>query len=204
MMSDPAAAPADASEPTPWASSHGRRTASGIFLVFLGDALILPTGLVTAGFLTRRLGPEDYGLFTLATVLVVCGESLIVSIFSPATISSVGATKDWGPIGATVARVPRRGAAARSRLRRGRPTRGHHIPRATPGGLSRAGGGRDTPSLVLSGSHQCARGVGRVSDSRAGAGRPLGRAALADSNRARAAEGSRFGDFKLRAAKLNP
>jgi O-antigen/teichoic acid export membrane protein len=103
-MSDPAAAPPAASEPTPWASSHGRRTASGIFWVFLGDALILPTGLVTAAFLTRRLGPDGYGLFTLATVLVFWGEYCLASIFSRATIRFVGAARDWRAIGATVGR----------------------------------------------------------------------------------------------------
>jgi O-antigen/teichoic acid export membrane protein len=103
-VSDSAAAIADEGEPTPWASSHGRKTASGIVWVFLADALILPTGLITAGFLTRRLGPEDYGLFTLATVLVTWGEWSITSIFSRATISFIGGTEDWQPIGTTVAR----------------------------------------------------------------------------------------------------
>jgi O-antigen/teichoic acid export membrane protein len=103
-MGEPVAAAAGVSERTPWASSQGRRTASGIFWVFLADAMIVPTGLVTTGFLTRRLGPQDYGLFTLATVLVSWGELSIMAMFSRATISFVGAAKDWEPIGATVAR----------------------------------------------------------------------------------------------------
>ena len=103
-MGEPVTAAADVGEPTPWASSHGRRTASGIFWVFLADALIFPTGLVTAGFLARRLGPQDYGLFTLATVLVSWGELSITAMFSRAAIRFVGAAKDWEPIGATVAR----------------------------------------------------------------------------------------------------
>jgi len=103
-MGEPVTVDADVGEPTPWASSHGRRTASGIVWVFLADALILPTGIVTAGFLTRRLGPQDYGLFALATVLVSWGELSIAAMFSRATIRFVGAAKDWEPIGATVAR----------------------------------------------------------------------------------------------------
>lgn len=42
----------------------------GTLWIFLSEALVLPTGLLTAAFLTRRLGPEGYGLLTLASVLV--------------------------------------------------------------------------------------------------------------------------------------
>jgi hypothetical protein len=37
--------------------------------VFAAEALLLPTGVVTAAFLTRQLGPADYGRFTLAATL---------------------------------------------------------------------------------------------------------------------------------------
>jgi hypothetical protein len=35
----------------------GRQTVRGAVVVFLAEALILPTGLITAAYLTRKLGP---------------------------------------------------------------------------------------------------------------------------------------------------
>ena len=52
------------------ASASGRPGALRDTLrIFAGEALAIPTGLVTAAFLTRRLGPEGYGLFTLAATV---------------------------------------------------------------------------------------------------------------------------------------
>jgi len=42
----------------------------GTIRVFLAEVLFLPSGLLTAAFLNRRLGPEGYGMFTKATTLV--------------------------------------------------------------------------------------------------------------------------------------
>jgi O-antigen/teichoic acid export membrane protein len=42
----------------------------GTIRVFLGEMLLVPTGLVTAAFLTRKLAPEGYGLFAVAATLV--------------------------------------------------------------------------------------------------------------------------------------
>jgi len=49
----------------------GRHVLDGTIRVFLAEALLLPTGLLTTAFLTRRLGPEGYGLFLLAAPLVL-------------------------------------------------------------------------------------------------------------------------------------
>jgi len=38
--------------------------------IFAAQLLIRPTGLITAGFLTRQLGPEPYGVLTLAVMTV--------------------------------------------------------------------------------------------------------------------------------------
>jgi len=82
-----------------------RQILDGTVWVFLAEGLILPTGLITAGFLTRQLGPEGYGLFTLASVIVAWVEWSITSIFSRTTIKFVGEADDWRPIGALVVQL---------------------------------------------------------------------------------------------------
>ena len=77
----------------------------GTVKVFIAEALILPTGLVTAGFLTRSLGAENYGLFTLVSVLVAWVEWTITSMFSRTTVKFVGEADDWQPVGTTVLRL---------------------------------------------------------------------------------------------------
>jgi len=88
------------------ASSHpGRHIVDGTFRIFLAEALILPTGLVTFIFLTRRFGPEGYGLYTLAAVLVAWTEWGISSIFSRATVKFVSEAADWRSVGTVVIRI---------------------------------------------------------------------------------------------------
>jgi O-antigen/teichoic acid export membrane protein len=82
-----------------------RQTLDGTIWVFAAEALILPTGLVTAAFLTRRLGPEGYGLFALAAVCVAWIEWSVASLFSRATIKFVGEADDWQPVATTVMRL---------------------------------------------------------------------------------------------------
>ncbi len=74
-------------------------------LVLLGEALVLPTGLVTLAFLTRWLGTTGYGLFTLASTLVVWIEWTICSIFGRATNRCVAEVEDWRPAAATSLRL---------------------------------------------------------------------------------------------------
>src|SRR5579871_4491245 len=74
----------------------------GSVLIFGADALLVPSGLLTAAFLTRWLGPGDYGLFALATTLVAWGEWGVTSIFARATIRFVADADDWRPVGVTV------------------------------------------------------------------------------------------------------
>ncbi len=87
-------------------SKHaGRHFMNGTFWVFLAEALIFPTGLVTAGILTRQLGPDGYGVLTLVGVLVSWIEWTITSIFSRTAIKFVGEAKDWQPIGTVIAQL---------------------------------------------------------------------------------------------------
>jgi O-antigen/teichoic acid export membrane protein len=72
---------------------------------FLAEALMLPTGLLTVIFLTRRLGPEGYGLFALAATLAVWFEGIVNSVLASATVKFVGEAKLWQPIGTTVMRT---------------------------------------------------------------------------------------------------
>ncbi len=89
----------------PPASQLGRRMLNGTIWIFLAEALLLPTGILTAAFLTRQLGPEGYGLFTLAATLTAWIEWSVTSVFTRATIKFVGEAEDWRPVGATVLRL---------------------------------------------------------------------------------------------------
>jgi O-antigen/teichoic acid export membrane protein len=81
-----------------------RHVVDGSLRILLAEALILPTGLVTAAFLTRHLGPTGYGLFTLASVVVLWIEWCVTSIFSRSTVKLIGDADDWRPWGATIVR----------------------------------------------------------------------------------------------------
>lgn len=87
-------------------SSSGHRSLfGGTAYTFLAEALLLPTGLLTAAFLTRRLGLESYGLFVLTTTLVAWVQWSVVSIFSRSTIKFVGESEDWQPVATVVVRL---------------------------------------------------------------------------------------------------
>ncbi len=77
----------------------------GTLRVFLAEVLILPTGLATVVFLTRRLGPDGYGLFTLSAAMVTWVETGISALFSRASIKLISESPDWRPIGTTVLRL---------------------------------------------------------------------------------------------------
>ncbi|MBW2174617.1 MAG: oligosaccharide flippase family protein, partial [Deltaproteobacteria bacterium] len=83
-------------------SGAGSRLMTGSIRIFLADALILPTGFITAVFLARKLGPADYGLFALVSMLVLWIEWGSTTLFSHTTVKFVGEAKDWEPVGTTV------------------------------------------------------------------------------------------------------
>lgn len=82
-----------------------RHTLAGTARVFVAEGLLIPTGLLTAAYLARRLGPEGYGLFTLASAIVAWVEWSLVMALSRASVRFVAAANDWRPIGATIATV---------------------------------------------------------------------------------------------------
>src|SRR5712692_4255626 len=77
----------------------------GATRVFLADALILPTGILTVVFLTRRLGPDGFGSFTVASAIILWIEASINTIFHRPTLKFVADSKDWMPVGATIVRL---------------------------------------------------------------------------------------------------
>ena len=84
-------------------SAHPTREVfAGTLRVFLADMMILPTGLLTTAYLTRRLGTEGYGLFILAATIVAWVEWSVVALFSRTTIKFVSEAHDWRPVGAAV------------------------------------------------------------------------------------------------------
>lgn len=87
------------------ASDLGRNLVYGAARVFSAEALVLPTGLLTAAILSRGLGPTDYGLLTVAATVVSLVEFAISSYFGRATVKLVGESDDWRPVGAAVVRL---------------------------------------------------------------------------------------------------
>ncbi len=90
---------------SPLSTQSGRHLLDGTARVFLAGLLLPLTGLITAAFLTRRLGADGYGLLVLSTTLFVWVELTINAFFSRATIRFVGAAADWRPVGTTVIRL---------------------------------------------------------------------------------------------------
>jgi len=86
-------------------SRTGLQMMTGTIRIFFAEALILPTGFITAVFLARSLGPIDYGLFALASRLINWIELIGTSVFSSTTIKFVAEEPDWHAVGTTVVRV---------------------------------------------------------------------------------------------------
>jgi O-antigen/teichoic acid export membrane protein len=83
----------------------GHHLIQGTLLVFMAEALLPLTGIVTASFLTRSLGAGNYGLLTLASTLISWIELAINSLFSRATVKFVSGAGDWRPVGAAILRL---------------------------------------------------------------------------------------------------
>jgi O-antigen/teichoic acid export membrane protein len=86
-------------------SNEGQRTLDGTVRSFLAESLIVPVGLIATVILTRRLGADGYGLYTLTVSLVAWIEWTITAVFSRATYKCVGEVSDWRPVGAAVVRL---------------------------------------------------------------------------------------------------
>jgi O-antigen/teichoic acid export membrane protein len=89
----------------PQTRSRFHHTADGTIWTFLAEALILPTGIVSAAYLTRTFGPDGYGLFSLAATLIALIGSAAVSLFSRGAIKLVAEAEDWRPVATTITRM---------------------------------------------------------------------------------------------------
>ncbi|HJZ98096.1 MAG TPA: oligosaccharide flippase family protein, partial [Candidatus Solibacter sp.] len=78
------------------ATSPGRHLVDGTMRLFLAEALVFPTGLITAAFLTRTLQPTGYGVFTLAAVMIAWLEWIPPALFSRAAVKFVSESQDGG------------------------------------------------------------------------------------------------------------
>lgn len=83
-------------------ASPGHETLAGTARLLAAEALIFPTGLVTAAFLTRRLGADGYGVFGLAALTVTWVQWAAVSLLSRATILSVRQAVEWKPLASRI------------------------------------------------------------------------------------------------------
>jgi O-antigen/teichoic acid export membrane protein len=71
----------------------------------LAELLFPITALATGAFLTRRLGPEGYGLLVLAAALVTWIEWSLNAFFSRPTIKLIGETDEWQPLADGIVRL---------------------------------------------------------------------------------------------------
>jgi len=86
-------------------TNQARQTAAGTLQIFAAQALILPTGLLTAAFLTRQLGPELYGLLTVASTIVLWVELSTTLVFSRTMVKFVAEAEDWRAVASTLTRA---------------------------------------------------------------------------------------------------
>ena len=80
------------------------RLADGVVRGFAAELLLLPTGLVTAAVLTRVLGPEGYGLFSLAATFMAWLAWTSTAFLARAAVKIVSEADDWVPVASSVLR----------------------------------------------------------------------------------------------------
>jgi len=74
---------------------HGIHITVGTLQGFAASSLSLPTGILTAAFLSRILGPVNYGALTVSASIVVWIEGAIIMGFSRAAVKFVAEAEDW-------------------------------------------------------------------------------------------------------------
>src|ERR1043166_9725933 len=93
-----------------------RHILDGTTRVFLADALILPTNLLTVVFLTQHLGTDGFGSFAIASSIILWIEASINTIFHRPTLKIVADQKNWRDVGATIVRLHLRVSCAAALL----------------------------------------------------------------------------------------
>jgi len=74
---------------------HGIHITVGTLQGFAASSLSLPTGILTAAFLSRRLGPVNYGVLTVAVSIVVWVELAATMGFNRTVVKFVAEADDW-------------------------------------------------------------------------------------------------------------
>ena len=85
------------------AADRGLHTAVGGLRNLGAQAVALITGFATTVFLTRRLGPELYGQYSVAFGIVQSIELVAASLLSSTTVRLVAEADDWKAISSTLA-----------------------------------------------------------------------------------------------------
>jgi len=75
--------------------SHGIHITVGTLQGFAASSLSLPTGILTAAFLSRILGPVNYGVLTVAASIVIWIEGAMTMGFNRAAVKFVAEAEDW-------------------------------------------------------------------------------------------------------------
>lgn len=82
-----------------------RQVLSGTLWNMVAEGSRLPVGFITVFVLTRVLGPENFGRFTLTTTVVLWLKFSISILFEQATLKLVGEAEDWRPIATKVSQL---------------------------------------------------------------------------------------------------
>ena len=82
-----------------------RAVAFGGLLMVLSRAVALPLGLVLSVFLARSLGPEAFGVYTVAMSIVGWAQSTTFMLINRPAILLVAEAEDWEAAGSTIAQL---------------------------------------------------------------------------------------------------
>jgi O-antigen/teichoic acid export membrane protein len=83
----------------------GRRVARGTLMLLGAQGLALAAGFLIATFLTRRLGPSDYGAYAVVMNVVTWAEIAINALFRQATIKLLAEADDWQAATSSLIRI---------------------------------------------------------------------------------------------------
>jgi len=75
-----------------------RRIATGTISMLLGNAVVVPTSLIAAALMARRLGPADFGVYSVALSIIVWARITFSMLFNRASVKLIAETADWQPL----------------------------------------------------------------------------------------------------------
>ncbi|HVS04182.1 MAG TPA: lipopolysaccharide biosynthesis protein [Thermoanaerobaculia bacterium] len=81
-----------------------RRLLGGGAFVMAAEILQLPSTILLAAYLSRKVGAEGLGLYLYAAAVVITVEVVVSTLFSRATVQLVAETPSWQPVASLVLR----------------------------------------------------------------------------------------------------